>query len=132
MGRKLWSIALIIAGILLLLVTLWPGLLSGTAPNNIRWATQSEKDNFGYDIFRGPSEEGPFERLNPLPIAGAGTTDLPQRYEFRDTSSRFNTAYWYYVESISLDGSRKRVTPVMAARPKSLLSGLLDSLQIQF
>ena len=50
-------------------------------PNVIRWATASEKDSFGYDVYRGLAEEGPFERINPEPIAGAGTTDIPQRYE---------------------------------------------------
>lgn len=86
--------------------------------NVIRWSTASEVDNFGYDVFRGPTEEGPFERVNDSPIAGHGTTDVPQNYEFRDTSIAPNTAYFYYVESISLQGDRERFTPVFQSRPK--------------
>jgi hypothetical protein len=86
--------------------------------NVIRWSTASEVDNFGYDVFRGPTEEGPFERVNDTPIAGHGTTDVPQNYEFRDTSIAPLTAYFYYVESISLQGDRERFTPVFQSRPK--------------
>lgn len=86
--------------------------------NVIRWKTASEIDNFGYDVFRGPSAEGPFERVNTSPIPGHGTTDVPQQYEFTDSSIAPNTAYYYYVESISLQGVRERFTPVFPSRPK--------------
>ena len=86
--------------------------------NAIRWSTASEVDNFGYDVFRGPTEEGPFERVNDAPIPGHGTTDVPQKYEFRDTTIAANTSYWYYVESISLQGEREKFTPVFQAKPK--------------
>lgn len=88
--------------------------------NVIRWSTASEVDNFGYDVFRGLAEEGPFEKINKTPIAGHGTTDVPQKYEYRDTSIKPGTAYWYYVESISLQGVREKFTPVFMAKPKSL------------
>ena len=45
--------------------------------NTLKWTTASEVDNFGFDIFRGSSEDGPFERVNETPIAGAGTVDEP-------------------------------------------------------
>jgi len=86
--------------------------------NVIRWSTASEVDNFGYDVFRGLNEDGPFERLNAAPIPGSGTTDVPQKYEYRDETIAPNTAYYYYVESISLQGERERFTPVFRSRPK--------------
>ncbi len=86
--------------------------------NVIRWSTASEVDNFGYDVFRGPTEEGPFERVNETPIPGHGTTDEPRQYAFHDTSIAPDTVYYYYVESISLQGERERFTPVFASRPK--------------
>ena len=97
-------------------------LLSSRAelpPNTIRWTTQGEYNNFGYDVFRGLAAEGPFERINAHTIAGAGSTDLPQKYEFIDSRIAPGTIYWYYVESVSLEGERRRVTPVYASRPKS-------------
>lgn len=86
--------------------------------NVIRWSTASEVDNFGYDVFRGPSEEGPFARVNEVPIPGHGTTDEPQQYAVHDTSIAPDTVYYYYVESISLQGERERFTPVFASKPK--------------
>ncbi len=87
-------------------------------PNVIRWSTASEKDNFGYEIYRGPTEDGPFESINAEPLQGAGTTDIPQKYTFTDDSIKAGTVYWYYVESISMDGTRKRLTPIYPSKPK--------------
>lgn len=86
--------------------------------NTIRWATASEVDNFGYDVYRADREEGPFERLTPKPVAGAGTTDEPQRYAYPDKTIAEGKAYYYYVESISLDGIRERFTPIFKSKPK--------------
>ncbi len=47
--------------------------------NTVRWTTASEVDNFGFDVFRSESEDGPFERLNDEVIEGAGTPDEPHR-----------------------------------------------------
>jgi hypothetical protein len=86
--------------------------------NTVRWSTASEVDNFGYDVYRATSADGPFERLTRDPIPGAGTTDLPQRYSYVDDSIDPHQAYYYYVESISLSGERERFTPVIRAKPK--------------
>ena len=92
---------------------------SSVEPNVLRWATASEKDNFGYDVYRSLNEAGPFERINPEIIPGAGTTDLPQHYEYTDKAIEPNTVYWYYIESISLNGDRKRMTPIYPSPPKA-------------
>lgn len=80
--------------------------------NTIRWSTASEINNFGYDVYRGDTAEGPFVRLTPSPILGAGTTDEPQRYEFEDKTIEPGKVYYYYVESISIHGEREKFTPV--------------------
>ena len=81
--------------------------------NVLRWATASEVDNFGYDIYRGDSEEGPFDRITDEPMLGAGTTDETSQYEFIDTDIDPYKPYWYYVESISKAGKRERFTPII-------------------
>jgi hypothetical protein len=80
--------------------------------NTIRWATASEVNNFGYDVYRGDSENGPFSRVTPSPILGAGTSDETQRYEFVDRDIQPGRDYFYYVESISIHGEREKFTPV--------------------
>ena len=86
--------------------------------NTLRWRTASEVDNFGFDVYRGDDEEGPFDRLTAEPIPGAGTTDEPQTYSFDDPTIAPGTVYWYYVESISMSGVREQFTPVFASKPK--------------
>jgi len=91
----------------------------GIKPNVIRWSTASEHDSFGYDIYRGISEDGPFSVINSEVIPGAGTTDMPNSYEFVDDVIEPDTIYWYYIESISLSGERKQITPVYPSKRKT-------------
>lgn len=86
--------------------------------NTPKWATASEESNFGFDVFRGESEDGPFIKLTEDPILGAGTTDEPSYYQFADDTIDPCKAYWYYVESISTSGVREKFTPTFRARPK--------------
>jgi hypothetical protein len=86
--------------------------------NTLRWSTASEVDNFGYDVYRGEREEGPFVRLNETPVPGAGTTDLPARYVYVDDTIDPDRDYYYYVESISMGGEREIFTPTFKAPAK--------------
>jgi hypothetical protein len=91
--------------------------------NTLRWTTASEVDNFGFDVYRGDSEEGPFERLTESPLAGAGTTDLTTEYVWEDEAIDPHRVYYYYVESISLQGVREQFTPIIRAPAKLTAEG---------
>ena len=86
--------------------------------NTARWTTASEQDNFGFDVFRGDSENGEFTKLTKEPLLGAGTSDETHKYEFRDDTIDPCREYWYYVEGISTSGSREKFTPTFRAPPK--------------
>lgn len=86
--------------------------------NTPKWSLASEQDNFGFDVFRGDSEEGDFIKLNENPILGAGTTDETQKYQYRDDRIDPCREYWYYVESISTTGVREKMTPTFKAAAK--------------
>ena len=86
--------------------------------NTVRWSTASEVDNFGYDVYRGDTADGPWLRITASPVLGAGTTDEVQKYSYVDRDIDPKRSYFYYVESISLDGVREKFTPVIAAKPK--------------
>jgi hypothetical protein len=88
--------------------------------NRIKWVTASELNNFGFDVFRGDSEEGAFVRVNENTIPGAGSSDTPNQYEFVDDTIAAETVYWYYVESISMSGVREKFTPTFQSKAKSL------------
>jgi hypothetical protein len=86
--------------------------------NTPKWTTASEVDNFGYEVFRGEKEAGPFVKLTKEPILGAGTTDETHNYKFADTTIDPCKDYWYYVESITTSGTREKFTPVFKAPAK--------------
>ncbi len=86
--------------------------------NTLKWSTASEVDNFGFDVYRGDDEEGPFARLTESPIEGAGTSDLTNSYSYEDDTIDPHKVYFYYVESISLQGVREQFTPIIRAKAK--------------
>ena len=79
----------------------------------------SEVSNFGFDIYRSDKEEGPFAKINAEVISGAGTSDTPQYYVYEDTDIECDKSYFYYVESISMDGAREQFTPIIKSPPKT-------------
>ncbi len=87
--------------------------------NKIKWTTASEFNNFGFNVYRSTNKDGPFEKINKEPIKGAGTTDVEHSYEFIDKNIEPETVYYYYIESISLEGKREKFSPVIASKPKS-------------
>ena len=86
--------------------------------NTLKWTTASEVDNFGFDIYRSFSEDGPFERITNEPLPGAGTTDEPQSYVYVDEDIDPSRDYYYYIESISMGGVREVFSPVIQAPAK--------------
>ena len=90
--------------------------------NTLRWVTASEVDNFGFDVYRSDSPDGPFARVTTSPIPGAGTSDEPSQYSYTDDTIQPDVQYHYYVESISMAGQREKFTPTFKAPIKSAKS----------
>jgi hypothetical protein len=72
------------------------------------WLTESELNNLGFDVYRGKSIDGPFTKITPALIKGAGTDSTPHSYKFIDESVGVDNTYYYYLENISFDGTRDR------------------------
>ena len=75
----------------------------------IEWTTESELDNAGFNILRSQTEQGPFVKVNPTLIAGAGTTSERQTYKWNDTTAESNVAYYYRIEDVSFSGDRQQL-----------------------
>ncbi len=67
----------------------------------LKWTTASETNNFGFEIQRCRSENDQFVQIGFVP--GAGTTVIPQYYEFQDTVQK--GSYYYRLKQIDTDGS---------------------------
>ena len=70
----------------------------------VRWITESELNNAGFNILRSDVRDGEFTKLNTKLIAGQGTTSERTVYEFPDTSAKPNVVYYYQIQDVSLDG----------------------------
>ena len=73
-------------------------------PVVITWTTESEVDNAGFNLRRSLKRDSGFTLLNPVLIAGAGTTGERQTYTFTDTSAKPGIEYYYQIEEVSLGG----------------------------
>ena len=70
----------------------------------IRWATESELNNAGFNILRSETRDGQFTKLNTQLIAGQGTTSERTAYEWKDTTAKPNVVYYYQIQDVSIDG----------------------------
>ena len=70
----------------------------------IRWITESELNNAGFNILRSETRNGEFTKLNTNLIAGQGTISERTVYEYADTSAKPNVVYYYQIQDVSLDG----------------------------
>ena len=73
----------------------------------IRWVTESELNNAGFNILRSETKEGEFKVINVKGIiAGHGTTSEKHVYTYTDTTAKPNIVYYYQIEDVSLNGER--------------------------
>lgn len=86
--------------------------------NVVNWTTASQQDAFGFDIFRGDAESGPFTKLTATPVLAEGTTDATNVYRYADRAIERERTYWYYIELIGTNGSREKITPTWASTPR--------------
>lgn len=79
----------------------------------LKWSTASEVDNYGFFVFRGDDEKGPFKALNERILPGAGNSDVPSNYVYEDVDVVPGRAYFYYLESVSTKGVHEKFSPVI-------------------
>ena len=76
----------------------------------IRWTTESELDNAGFNILRGNSRDGEFKQVNSELVQGAGTTGERNTYKWVDESAKLGVTYYYQIEDVSFAGEHQTLT----------------------
>ena len=82
-----------------------PERLKDTGEIVIRWITESELNNAGFNILRSETRNGQFTQINTSLIAGQGTTSERTTYEWKDSTAKPNVVYYYQIQDVSLDGN---------------------------
>ena len=78
---------------------------------DIRWITESELNNAGFNILRSERKNGDFKVINVKGIIpGHGTTSEKHVYQFTDTTAKPNVVYYYQIEDVSLNGRRTKLS----------------------
>ena len=75
----------------------------------IRWTTQSELENAGFNVLRSDTKAGTFKVVNPRMLQGAGTTSERHTYQYVDTTAKAGVVYYYRLEEVSFAGVRQPV-----------------------
>ena len=79
---------------------------------DIKWVTESELDNAGFNLLRSQTKQGPFRIINPTLIQGAGTTSERRTYTWTDETPKPNTVYYYRLEEVSYAGDKQTLATV--------------------
>ena len=85
----------------------------------IRWTTESELDNAGFNIYRSEERNGEFKQVNSDLIEGAGTTGERSTYSWVDQTAKPGVIYYYQIEDVSFAGDRQ---PLAITKLKGLIS----------
>ena len=85
----------------------------------IRWTTESEIDNAGFNILRSNNRNGEYKQINTALIQGAGTTGERNTYKWIDPTAKTGVVYYYQIEDVSFAGEHNLLT---TARLKGFIS----------
>jgi hypothetical protein len=77
----------------------------------VEWATGQEVDNLGFNLYRSPSPNGPFTRLNDALIL-ASLSVRGNSYTFTDSNVTRGNLYYYELEDIDIYGVKTMHGPV--------------------
>lgn len=79
----------------------------------IEWASASETNNVGFNLYRSRSEDAPSEQLNSSLIASQALgSSEGHRYEWADSTVETGQSYYYWLEDVATDGTRTMSGPV--------------------
>jgi len=74
----------------------------------LRWRTESETGNLGFNIYRSDTKDGKYVKVNAVLIKGAGTDATPHNYSFTDEDVVKGFTYYYYIEDADFSGKTNK------------------------
>jgi hypothetical protein len=95
-------------------------LVPDNAPGRvfIRWRTESQEDNYGFNIYRADKPNGPYKKINEAIIPGEGSTNIPKDYCYVDKPLARGATFYYYIESVSNSGVAETIAETKGTKVK--------------
>jgi hypothetical protein len=81
----------------------------------LTWATGSEINSAGFNIYRSENVDGPYVRINPQLIPTSFDPVTGGKYQHMDMNVVTGRTYYYQLEDVELNGTSKRHEPVVIA-----------------
>jgi uncharacterized repeat protein (TIGR01451 family) len=78
----------------------------------LKWTTQSETENLGFNLFRKETSESAFKQINETLIRGAGTSEKRNDYEYADQDIVSGKSYCYLLYDIDYEGHATEHGPI--------------------
>jgi hypothetical protein len=86
----------------------------------LKWRTESEVDNMGWNIYRCETKDGKFVKINDKLIPGVGNSAMPNSYQFVDKTVVKGRQYYYYLEDVDITGMRNKSSVISSKDAKKL------------
>lgn len=88
--------------------------------HRLHWNTRSEMESAGFEIYRSQSRDDGFVKITTELIPAAKFSNRPRTYEYRDSDIDPCGTYFYYIDAVSTNGVRTRVSETLMAKPKAV------------
>lgn len=90
----------------------------------VKWSTQSEVNNLGFEVYRSTEENGQFDLVssyeNNIDLEGSGNSNTLREYSYVDAQAAGGATYWYQIADVDFDGIRTFHGPVSVDAPELL------------
>jgi len=94
---------------------------TGDGKVTLRWRTETETNNIGFNIYRSETKDGKFVKINNKLIEGQGNKAMPTDYEYVDKTAKPGKVYYYSLEDIDVEGNREK-SDIVQSRSKRKLA----------
>lgn len=89
-----------------------PGSISSHI--RIEWATGTELNTAGFNLYRSARAEGPYLKINEQLVPASNDPVVGGKYEFDDPNVVPGTTYYYQLEDVEYSGVATRHGPIVA------------------
>ncbi|MBC8230942.1 redoxin domain-containing protein [bacterium] len=81
---------------------------SATDSITIKWSTETEIDNLGFNIYRSETKDGKYIKVNSKLIQSTVTDSFSHDYSYTDDNLKFGQTYYYYIEYVDFSGKKDK------------------------
>jgi len=87
----------------------------------LEWATETELDNAGFNVWRSEEKDGEYVRINPYFIPAEGEAGFGAEYSHADYDVKNGVTYYYLLEDVDFCGKSTLHGPVSATPNEFIL-----------